>query len=114
MFADAENEDAIIAYRGQTRLPAFLAPALFGLQVEVVEGRQRAEGAKDLTSDVQNGLAVGLSGSNHLERIIIEAKNRVILRLGAADVTRKVVSTVDRAEPFLPLRELRVEHWPEG
>ena len=58
---------------------------------------------------MEDRLTVDLAGCDHLERIIIETQDRVVLRLGAADITRKVVSPVDRAEPFLPLGELGVE-----
>ena len=58
---------------------------------------------------MEDRLAIDLSGRDHLERIIIETQDRVILRFSAADVTRKVVSPVDRAEPLFPLRELWVE-----
>ena len=58
---------------------------------------------------MEDRLTVDLAGRDHLERIIVKTKDGIVLRLGAADVTRKVVGTVDRAEPFLPLGELGVE-----
>ena len=58
---------------------------------------------------MEDRLTVDLAGRDDLERIIVETKDGIVLRLGAADVTRKVVSPVDGAEPFLPLGELGVE-----
>ena len=114
VFADTEDQDAVVADRRQARLPTLLAPALFRLQVEVVVGFQRGERTEDLAGDVQDSLAMNLTGREDLERVIVETQHWVVLRLGAADVTREVVGAMDRPEPLLPLRELRVEERTEG
>ena len=114
MFTDAEDEDSVVAHRGQARLPALLAPALFGLQMEVIERCQRAQGAEDLAGDMEDRLAVLLSGRDDLERVVVEAEDRVILRLSSTDIARKIIGAMDRSEPLFPLRQLRVEQWLEG
>ena len=44
----------------------------------------------------------------------MKTQDGIILGLGATDVAWEVVSTMDGAEPLLPLGELRIEHRLEG
>ena len=71
MFADAEDQDAVIADGVGARFPAFYAPALLGTQVEVVVAFQRRDGAEDLAADVQNGFTGFLAGREDVQRVVV-------------------------------------------
>jgi hypothetical protein len=114
VFADAVDQDAVVADRVEARLPFALAPALLGAQVEVVVGLQGSQAAEDLARDAQHRLAVDELGAEDTERVAVEPEHGVFLGGGATDVARDLVRTVWHAQPLLPLRQLSVEQGREG
>ena len=104
VFADAIDQETVVANHLGAWLPAFLPEALLGLEVKVIVRLQRRQRAEDLSRDVQDRLAIELTGREDLERVVVQAQHRVILRLGPADIAREVIGAMDRPKPFFPLR----------
>ena len=73
MFANAEDQDAVIAHRFGPGFPALFAPALFGAQVKVVIFSQRREGAENLTRNMEHRFAIELAGRENLKWVVIQA-----------------------------------------
>ena len=110
MFANAVEEDTVIADCIEARLPLLCSPALLRAQVEVIVRLQRRQAAEDLAGNMQDRFTLDEFNRIDVERVAVEADDGVFLGGGTTGVAGHLVSAMRNAQPLFPLRQFLIEH----